>query len=147
MIKFSLVKTRSDMSTQLKLIQKQKEQVKEQALAKAGLAIIEDIVNVRPKPPIDTGFLRGSWGVFVGSTKIESGPNGPESHAGKRGELTAGLSTPYAARLHELPKFKTHKKPEINQDSGPKFVEEKLARFKEEYMRIIADDFKSTRDR
>jgi hypothetical protein len=120
----------------------------EKALTIGGLALWQDTVNESPKPPVDTGNLRGSGALFVNSKDKSSmspvgsrAPGVTTSHQTKQNAFVFGLDTPYAARLHEMAPYKTHRRPEANSDSGPKFLESKVVHNKDEYAEIVAREY------
>lgn len=90
--------------------------------------IIADAIKIEPRAPHKTGHM---WR----SQEIEL-----PKWTGKQLDSIFGFDTPYAAKLHEgmigwnwtLP------------GSGPKFLEAKLARFKDKYMLKITEIVKST---
>ena len=113
-------------------------------LVEAGLAIWGDAVNVAPKPPVDTGLLRGSGNLSVSGKDI-SPPSGVEKDSsasagaeGKPGQVVFGFNTPYAHRLHELGHYASHAVPGINGDSGPQFLRSKISRYKNDYVQLVA---------
>ena len=126
------------------------------ALGRVGLAILEDTVQQEPKPPFETGFLRGAQFMHVmGQSKpvpdaIQSGaPAKVDIQAGTF-EVSVGLNTPYAMAQHEnlkdagswepgtVSKRGTPKDPS---GIGGKFLESKLARYKDEYANVFANTF------
>lgn len=114
------------------------------AKQKVGLQLINWVVNGSSSesvvPPIKDGILRGSGSVFVGSkmvgdTKGMFGNGNPNnSYSGKPDEITIGINTSYAAKLHEKQFSDTPQKgawspgPISRQsgDVGNKFVERHL---------------------
>lgn len=89
--------------------------------------VIRDAILEEPRAPHDTGNLWRSQ--TIEQPRIE------------RGEITIelGFNTEYAAAVHELPA--PYKDPTMA-GSGPKFLESKLLRHKEDYMKMIADGIK-----
>jgi hypothetical protein len=95
-------------------------------LFRAGSQLILDAINEQPYVPFDEGHLRGSGKV----TKVEVTKSGAE--------VAAGFNKEYAARWHELTPEEDAR---INWSlpfSGRKYLESKLVRFKEDYMKIVA---------
>lgn len=94
---------------------------------KVAAMVIRDAILEEPRAPHITGNL---WR----SQKIES----PKI---ERGEITIelGFDAEYAAAVHEMPA--PYQKPTMA-GSGPKFLEAKILRNKEKYMKIIADGIK-----
>lgn len=149
MIKLNI---KNELTAGLQAAAKAMPKARDKGLKRAGLALWDDTVNISPKPPIDTGLLRGSGNLFVSGKKIDEAPPSVDRNraadAGgeptKPGELLFALNVPYAARQHELPEYHNHNRPEANADSGPQFVRFKIQRFGKDYMRIIADTMKET---
>ena len=115
----------------------------------AGMRLLEDAIMESPTVPIDEGTLRGSGSVFVGNAHVGDSQNvggnpTPSHDFADEGEdhhqitATVGFNTPYAARLHEHPEFEF-----TNSDSGGKFLESKMTRNRDRYMRIVADTVKA----
>ncbi len=74
----------------------------EQGLGKAGLKLIQYALTEEPTPPIDTGFLRGSWIVEVAGHKVKGGKTSANTSAHSRPmEAVVGFTAPYAAIQHE----------------------------------------------
>jgi hypothetical protein len=120
--------------------------------AAVGLQLLNFVVNGSPKntivPPLDTGLLRGSGSVFIGSTFLGFSPkvNGEgtpnTSHSEKEGVITVGFNTSYAARQHEnlspAGDFYPGKKSIISGDVAGKFLESHLKTDGQELMRLYA---------
>lgn len=116
--------------------------MRDQALADAGMVLWERVVNSEPKPPIDTGNLRGSGALFVNSRLItmkppvESKGNPTTTQTTPQGEAWFGLDTPYTAYQHELAQYITHRRPGANADAGPKFISLKIQRYKNDFAKV-----------
>ena len=95
-------------------------------LFKAGSQLIVDAINEEPYVPFDEGHLRGSGKV----TKAEVSASGAE--------VQAGFNKEYAARWHELTPAEDSKINWSLPGSGRKYLESKMVRFKEDYMKIVA---------
>lgn len=125
-------------------------------LGRALLALLADIINESPRPPIASGYLWASGVVIVENRVIYSG-NGimtaqgskpvkqksfraPSGDAGNLSGIV-GLNTPYAARMHEGIGVKYNLGPGSRQAGGvgPKFMESKVLRFGKKYIGIIAE--------
>ncbi len=132
------------MEKSLKILEtKARKEINDQALEEAGFALWQTIINVPPKPPIDTSNLRDSGFVFVGSKQTFADTFGATSHNGKPNVATVGLNTPYTAYQHNLypagSSYESHKRPSNNTDSGAGFISRKLGPFKKEFIDIIED--------
>jgi hypothetical protein len=134
----------------------------EKALGVVGLAILEDTIQQEPKPPFETGYLRGAQFMYVlgnlkqvpGSKQSQKLPDGsvltnnpPATQTISQGEfkVEVGLNTPYAARMHEelgvsiFPTIATRRgTPKDTQGVSGKFLQSKLERFKDQYAEIFA---------
>lgn len=131
------------------------------SLGTVGLAILEDTITQDPKPPIETGYLRGAQFMYIQGIKKSvpgsdmAGPDGltnnaPPTAETKVGEfkLEVGLNTPYAKYQHEnlgvkiFPRTMTKRgTPKSTQGISGKFLELKLLRNASEYAQIFADEF------
>lgn len=132
----------------------------DQGMGKAALQLASDAINEEPKVPLDEGTLRGSVSVFVNTQSIPFPPqpevkkkkNRKASVLGKVESLqmgvealryknksvaVVGFNTPYAARLHESPHFKF-----TAPGAGAKYLESKLSRNRERYMKIVLNAVK-----
>ena len=114
----------------LKDLEKEFPDIKRDALKKAGLQLINWIVNGSPKnsrvPPIKEGQLRASGSVFVGSELVdETGKFANRAHSDKEDITTVGLNTAYAARLHET-EWEPGPVSQQSGDVGNKFIESHL---------------------
>lgn len=129
-----------ELENGLNTLAKNADMVRDKGLEQAGLALWDDTMNIEPKPPVDTGNLRGAGTLFVGTKNIKSEGAATRSHSGKKGTATFGIDTPYAAYQHELPQMNNHNRPEANSGVGPKFIESKLSRFRDDYTEIAAKE-------
>lgn len=118
--------------------------VDQTAKIKLGLQLLNWVVNGSSNesvvPSIMFGILRGSGTVFVGSKKVGDMKNEyregtpATSYNGKRGVITIGFNTGYAARLHEIkfkpggdpPSKQAQRNPGMLGDVGYKYVEKHL---------------------
>lgn len=84
--------------------------LKTRALSVAGSRMIRDAVIVEPRPPLETGMLRGSGSVFVDTERVSDsraiGFNGgepPQSNdIPQKDTVTLVFDTPYAARMDQF---------------------------------------------
>lgn len=125
----------------------------EKALGAALLGVIDDAQNEEPKPPIDTGHLRGSAFAVVGGDVVSGkAPSGQLSsdETGLVGYV--GFDTPYAFFVHEglepgpgLPnrgQLKPGPRSEKAGGVGGLFLGLKLNRYRDRYAMIIASRLK-----
>ena len=92
-------------------------------LREVGQELKLDADNIPPRTPHKEGFLRGSG--KVSKVKV----------MGKSIEVTVSYDKPYARRWHEAePGTIKWSEPDV----GPKYLESKMIRFKNKYMKIIA---------
>jgi hypothetical protein len=128
------VRVKNTLSDGLKKLGERFPQAQKAALTAGVLALADDVLNIAPTPPVDTGFLRGSASVFVGSRLV----SGQGSVSAPEDVATFAMDTPYTAYQHELENAVYSN----NSDKiGPKFVETKLVRFAKDYGKIMADRF------
>lgn len=109
-----------------------KDSVEYKAKAKVGIQLINWCVNGSSNSsktvPKDTGNLRGSGSVFVGSDMVYNtrgifGDGTPNtSYSSNIQNVTFGFNTVYASWLHEDTGWTAHGDP----DSGSKYVEDHL---------------------
>lgn len=96
----------------------------EVGLREAGQLLKLDADNIPPRTPHKEGFLRGSGKV----SKVEA--------KGKIIGIAVSYDKPYARRWHEVePGTIKWSEPGV----GPKYLESKMVRFKNKYMKIIAE--------
>ena len=136
------------ITAKLKEYQKKSRAAAEQGMGLAMMALQRDCIMETPTVPIDEGTLRGSGSIFVGNKLIgtseslskKSGtPNRDYSFTGNGIVGTVGFNTPYAARWHETDaNFR-------ETSSGKWYLIDKMKRFKNDYMKIIADVIKAVR--
>ena len=109
-----------------KIVKKASGEEAGKGLFKAGNELLRDAINEIPYAPFDEGTLRGSARV----TKAEI----------KKGEVSAvaGFNIIYAARWHELTPEEDSKIAWTLPGSGRKYLESKMARYKNKYMQIVA---------
>lgn len=111
------------------------EMADKKARGEVGLQLLNWIVNGSSRsskiPPVLSGLLRGSGSAFVGSNFIGATPpvmgkgEPNQSHTEKKGVITVGFNTDYAARWHENP-FKPGPVSSRDRDVGYKYIEEHL---------------------
>jgi len=95
-----------------------------------GWLIIGDAIKIEPTVPMKSSDLRGSGKVVVDEKKLE---------------MKSGFNMIYAHRLHEAPDSRfnpTEGEEDWNwttSGSGPKYLESKIAMFKNKYIKFIAD--------
>jgi len=98
----------------------------EKGLLQAGAALIRDAIVEEPTVPKKTGHLRRNQRIEV------------VKESGKAISVLAGFNTNYAAKLHEAPSSWNWSEP----GSGPKYLESKLSKHKDKYMKVVADYIK-----
>jgi hypothetical protein len=143
---------KTNIPKRIKKMIKDYPKVREEALTKGGLQMINWIVNGSPResvvPPVLTGALRGSGSVFVGgkfitATPDESGEGTPlKSYSAKPNTITWIFNTAYATRLHE----RKWTPGEVSQQSGNvgnKFIRKHLKADKELLLEFIAKIYRS----
>lgn len=122
----------------------------------AGARLWQDIVHEEPRPHILTGYTRNSISLHVDGKLRNAPERGPitSTYSGKtttsgqanipasvsEGGMTAvvAVNSPYAARLHELPPDRLGPRSAADGGVGPKFVEAKLIKNQERYIKIFA---------
>ncbi len=87
------------------------------SLYKTGVKIGQDSQEIPPKPPVREGTLRGSMNIEVDKDNFL---------------VRVSYNTAYAARWHENP-FQPH----LDPDSGMKYLEAKLIRFRNNYLEFF----------
>jgi len=92
-------------------------------LKKSAAHLLRDAILERPTAPKKTGNLRRTQ-------KVEEPVLRPDI------SVEAGFTADYSAAVHEMPSSNNFTEP----DSGPKYLESKLIRNKEKYMKIAADE-------
>lgn len=109
-----------------KVAEKVSEKEAGKGLFKAGNQLLRDAEEEQPYAPYELGDLRGSGR----TTKAEV----------KEGEVfvVAGFNIKYAARWHELTPEEDGKISWTTPGSGRKYLESKMARYKDKYMKIVA---------
>ena len=90
-----------------------------QMAGQVAMQVIADSINEPPTVPIDTGNLRSS-----GTFEVLSGGSW------RSVKVLVGFNTPYAAKVHEIPMHFQ------DPDAGNKYLESKLQRHKEQYVRV-----------
>ena len=118
-------------------------------LFKAGNQLLKDAVEKAPQAPKDIGDLWGSKRVT--EAKIERGEI----------KLVCGFNIKYAARWHEISPSNISKKDILGRvmsghwpihwttnkgaaSPGPKYLESKMVKHKEDYMKIVAEHIKNS---
>lgn len=120
-------------------------------IAHGAMALMEDAVDLKYKPPIESGDLRGSWFVSVQGHILASGPDSqPVAIRGKARTLYAhfGFTQEYAAAQHENlwpvgPWQPNLKHADDNPPIGGKFLERKMDDNADEYATIIVNYIKA----
>lgn len=129
------------------------------AVGVAGARLWQDIIHEEPRPHIMTGYTRNSISLHVAG-KLRNNPSrGPETNTYDGKTYTSGQSSvpssvseggmeavvavnsPYAARLHELPPDNLGPRSRADSGVGPKFVEAKIIRNQDRYVKIFAEQF------
>lgn len=128
------------------IIKKTVPKLAERGFARAGMQFLNDTIMQRPTVPIREGWLRGSGSIFVQNRLVGVSSHGKKGKANtehsesiKGGEIAAvvGFNTPYAARLHEGEGMKF-----VEPSAGAKFLESKMSKNKNLYMKITANTIK-----
>lgn len=125
----------------------------------AGARLWQDIVHEEPRPHILTGYTRNSISLHVGGKLANAPERGPitSTYAGRtttsgqasvpssvnESGMTAvvAVNSPYAAILHELSPGKLGPRSASDGGVGPKFVESKLIKNQDRYVKIFAEHF------
>ena len=110
-----------------KLVKESEPSETAKGLFKAGSQLIKDAINMKPYVPFDEGHLRGA------------GRTDPAVVMGGGAEVTVGFNKEYAARWHELTPEEDAKINWSLPGSGRKYLESKMGKFKNDYMKIVAD--------
>jgi hypothetical protein len=113
------------------LVEKQAPEELAKGLFKAGSQLIIDANEEQPYTPFDEGHLRGSGKVMKAAVEKDNI------------EVLAGFNKEYAARWHELTPAEDRTINWSLSGSGRKYLEAKMARFKEDYMKIVAKHFEN----
>jgi len=122
----------------------------ERGLGVAMLDLLNDCIMEVPTVPIKEGWLRGSGSIFVQNRLVKTSVNigrGKDKYANtdyigrinKDGyEGVIGFNAPYSAKMHEGIGLQF-----TEPSSGAKFLESKIVRKKEVYIKDIADTIKA----
>ena len=114
----------------------------EKGLGKAMLILLGDCIMETPTVPIKEGWLRGSGSIFVQNRLVAVSEAGKPKYASQdHSEAIAisslvgviGFNAPYAAKMHEGVSLHF-----TDPASGAKYLESKLLRNRERYMREVA---------
>lgn len=109
----------------------------------AALAIIQDALTVPPTPPVDSGYLRGSW--FVKTGEMGKGPNGAPNVRTDDTGAVYGFNAKYAIYQHEnletAGPWKKGPKSDAAGGVGGKFLEAKMLNSMK-YGKVWAVDFR-----
>jgi len=111
----------------MKLVKESEPRETAKGLFKAGSQLIKDAIDMKPYVPFDEGHLRGA------------GRTDPAVVTGGGAEVTVGFNKEYAARWHELTPEEDAKINWSLPGSGRKYLESKMGKFKNDYMKIVAD--------
>jgi len=106
-----------------KITQKRIPEDAAQAIFQVAAIVLKDAITEEPTAPKNKGTLRRSQ--KIERPKVEHGAI----------SIEIGFNTEYAAKLHEAPSNWNWSEP----GSGPKFLEAKLSRNREKYMRETAE--------
>ncbi len=109
-----------------KLVEKSAPEELKKGLFRGASEMLLDADKEAPCAPKDKGDLRGS------KTVQEPKEKGSEIY------VEAGYNIIYAARLHEMEKTPQVKEHWTFPGSGTKWLEDKLVKYKEKYMKIVA---------
>lgn len=91
--------------------------------------VLRDSIELAPQAPKDIGDL---WGSIAGTVKVET------RH--KLISVRGGFNIKYAHRHHEVaPGTYNYTRTKGAVQPGPKFMQSKMMRYKNKYMKIIAD--------
>ena len=128
------------------------------ALGQAGLRAIRDIVLEAPRPPLETGFLRGSGVVYVEEKQVITSDRIGGNTGAKKGDvpstnpqaekltLTIAMNTSYASAMDQELEPEGNKKSRFEQDSqiGGGFMSKKIAdkKYQDTWTKIMANVFK-----
>jgi hypothetical protein len=110
-----------------KLVKESEPRETAKGLFKAGSQLIKDAINMKPYVPFDEGHLRGS------------GRTDPATVTNTGAEVVVGFNKVYAARWHELTPEEDRTINWSLAGSGRKYLESKMGKFKNDYMKIVAD--------
>jgi len=108
-------------------------------LFQTGALVIRDAIVEQPQVPKSRGVTkeRGKRGQGPGHLRRSQKIEKPKE---ERGEISVelGFNTDYAAAVHEMPETTQWSTP----GTGPKYLESKLLRNKDKYMKNVADNIK-----
>ena len=136
-----------------KLAQKVEPQATARGLFAAGNQLLRDAIgekNYAPfhvKDPTDPrdklgGALRASATTQTPDGKMRAMTSATPADAGKSNEITAGFNIVYAARWHELTPAEDAKINWTLSGAGRKYLESKMATYKQDYMEIVGEFLK-----
>ena len=103
----------NNITARLKELAKYSVELQKKALGQMGLRIIRDMVLDAPRPPLRTGFLRGSGVVYLESKKVLDSTQVGGNSGAVKGDipetnpepepmtLTVAFNTPYAANMDQ----------------------------------------------
>lgn len=149
----------SDVAERIQKLAKAFPKIGTRAVGVAGARLWQDIVHEQPTPHILTGYTRNSISLHVGGKLANSPERGPitSTYAGQtttsgqasvptsvsESGMTAvvAVNSPYAAILHELPPDRLGPRSAADGTVGPKFVEAKLIKNQDRYVKIFAEQF------
>ncbi|MBE3124844.1 MAG: hypothetical protein IMZ57_04210 [Acidobacteria bacterium] len=109
-----------------KLVKQSEPKATAEGLFQAGSRLIIDAKEMKPYVPWKEGTLSGS------------GRTDPANVTRDGAEVTVGFNKEYAARWHELSPEEDAKINWTLPFSGRKYLESKMAMFKDKYMKIVA---------
>ena len=97
------------------------------------------------KPPIDTGYLRGSSSAFVNGKLVGTGP-APNTDISRTSDIKKGMvfvyNADYAARLHENLDWQPGPKSQNDGQTGPRWLRRALIEDGESITKNIASFLK-----
>ena len=111
---------------------------------KTGAMVIRDSILEEPKVPKSRGVTKegGKRGQGPGNLRRSQKIERPKIHHGEI-SIEVGFDADYAAFVHEMPATNIYTTP----GSGPKYMEAKLIKNKEKYMKNTADEIKRESNR
>lgn len=146
----SLIFDTSDFDRKFKrIVEKAIPDSVERGIGKAMLQLMNDCIMENPTVPLLEGWLRGSGSAFVQNKFVgDSSARYKDKFACKSHQESlgnnmigmVGFNTPYAAKLHEGVGLHF-----TEPSAGPKYLESKLMRNKNRYMKIVANTVKDAK--
>lgn len=136
--------TKDFMQKFLKIAQETVPSLAGQGLFRAGNELLRDAIKIVPRAPFREGHLRGSartQGAGQAMHQLTSGQKKAfRAHKTDAGIwVLVGFNIEYAARWHEIDQMYSIWVKWTLPGSGRKYLESKMAMFKDKYMKIAAD--------